>query len=213
MTLIATATEASIRVTRAITAIATITSAGTAWSPRRHAASVCRDRLRGSWWRSRRRIPAVVRLLRRHSSSRISAENTLVRDSRYVRQFPLSALLSAVARAQGEVVRVMLIVCGLPPLTDNLALAKSYSERMFQAEVLGALTPPEDINAFVHPILESHRALDPGLGELVRADTEGFAFHIQFFGAVLWDALLPHEPITCKRFHQLRPEIVDAVDH
>lgn len=155
----------------------------------------------------------MVRLLRRHSSSRISAENTLVRDSRYVRQFPLSALLSAVARAQGEVVRVMLIVCGLPPLTDNLALAKSYSERMFQAEVLGALTPPEDMNAFVHPILESHRALDPGLGELVRADTEGFAFHIQFFGAVLWDALLPHEPITCKRFHQLRPEIVDALNH
>src|SRR5262249_5589236 len=88
-----------------------------------------------------------------------------------------------------------------------------YSERMFQAEVLGALTPPEDINAFVQPILESHRALDPGLGELVRADTKGFAFHIQFFGAVLWDALFPHEPITCKRFHQLRPEIVDALDH
>lgn len=139
-------------------------------------------------------------------------EAHLVRDSRHARQFPLSALLSAVARAQREGVPVMLIVCGLPPLTDNLALAKSYSERMFQAEVLGALTPPEDVNAFVHPILESHRSLDPGLGALVRADTKGFAFHVQFFGAALWDALSPHEPITCERFQQLRPAILEALD-
>jgi len=140
-------------------------------------------------------------------------EAHLVRDSRHERQYPLSGLLSAVARAQREGVCVMLIVCGLPPLTDNLALAKSYSERMFQAEVLDALTPPEDINAFVRPLAESHRPVEAGLGELVRADTKGFPFHIQAFGALLWDSLPVEEAITCDRFLGLRPAILEALDH
>lgn len=140
-------------------------------------------------------------------------EAHLVRDSRNEHQYPLSALLSAVARAQREGVSVMLIVCGLPPLTDNLALAKSYSERMFQAEVLDALTPPEDLFAFIRPLTECHRAFEPGLGELVRADTNGFPFHIQFFGALIWDSLPVEEPMTCTHFLSLRPAILDALDH
>ena len=140
-------------------------------------------------------------------------EAHVLRDSRFERRFPLSGLLSAVARAQLEQVPVMLVVCGLPPLTDNLALAKSYSERMFQAEVLNALTPPEDVNAFIQPLVASRRPFEPDLGELVRADTKGFPFHLQFFGALLWDSLPASEPISCAHFHALRPAIVEALDH
>ncbi len=140
-------------------------------------------------------------------------EAHVLRDSRFERRFPLSGLLSAVARAQLQRVPVMLVVCGLPPLTDNLALAKSYSERMFQAEVLDALTPPEDINALIRPLVASQRAFEPELGELVRADTKGFPFHVQFFGALLWDSLPLSEPITCAHFNALRPAILEALDH
>ena len=107
-------------------------------------------------------------------------EAHLLRDSANQRQYPLSALLAAVARAQREPIPIMLVVCGLPPLTDNLALAKSYSERMFQAEVLDALRPPEDQHAFERPLSESHRDFDPELIEAVRGDARGYPFHIQF---------------------------------
>jgi len=107
-------------------------------------------------------------------------EAHLLRDSANQRQYPLSALLAAVARAQREPIPVMLVVCGLPALTDNLALAKSYSERMFQAEVLDALRPPEDQHAFERPLSESHRDFEPELIEAVRGDARGYPFHIQF---------------------------------
>src|SRR5581483_8008444 len=71
-----------------------------------------------------------------------------VQDSTRLGHHPLSALLSAVARAQRQGIAVMLVVGGLPPLTENLARAKSYSERMFQAEELNPLQPPEDRLAF-----------------------------------------------------------------
>jgi hypothetical protein len=140
-------------------------------------------------------------------------EAHLLRDSANQKQFPLSALLAAVARAQRESIPVMLVVCGLPPLTDNLALAKSYSERMFQAEVLDALRPPEDQHAFERPLSESHRDFEPELIEAVRGDARGYPFHIQFFGALLWDSVPLSEPITKEHFRSLRPAILEALDH
>jgi hypothetical protein len=140
-------------------------------------------------------------------------EAHLLRDSANQKQYPLSALLAAVARAQRESIPVMLVVCGLPPLTDNLALAKSYSERMFQAEVLDALRPPEDQHAFERPLSESHRDFEPELIEAVRGDARGYPFHIQFFGALLWDSVPVSEPITKEHFQSLRPAILEALDH
>src|SRR5260370_17144906 len=88
----------------------------------------------------------------------------------------------------------MLVVCGLPTLTDNLARAKSYSERMFQAELLDALRPPEDVLAFTRPFESAGRGVDTGVIESVRRDTGGYPFHIQFFGALPWDPRPPSPP-------------------
>jgi hypothetical protein len=52
-------------------------------------------------------------------------EAHVVRDATRTRQFPLSSLLSTIARAQLESMPLMLIVCGLPTLTENLASAGS----------------------------------------------------------------------------------------
>jgi hypothetical protein len=67
------------------------------------------------------------------------------------RDYPLGLFLASVAHAQREGLPVMLVACGLPTLTDNLARAKSYSERMFQAERLDALHPREATLAFARP--------------------------------------------------------------
>jgi len=139
-------------------------------------------------------------------------EAQVLSDTPRRRQFPLGIFLASVARAQRLGLAVMLVVCGLPTLTDNLARAKSYSERMFQAELLDALRPPEDVLAFTRPIQAAGRSVDTGVVESVRRDTGGYPFHIQFFGALLWEACSPSATITNSDFERHRPTILRALD-
>jgi AAA ATPase domain len=139
-------------------------------------------------------------------------EAHVLADSPRRRQFPLGIFLASVARAQRSGLAVMLVMSGLPTLTDNLARARSYSERMFQAEVLDALRPPEDVLAFVRPLESSGRAVDAVVVESVRRDTGGYPFHIQFFGALLWEACSSSACITDADFVRHRPTILRALD-
>jgi len=54
---------------------------------------------------------------------------------------------------------MMLMLCGLPPVVDNLSRSKSYSERMFATLELGNLRPPEDRAALVDPCCEAGPAI------------------------------------------------------
>jgi hypothetical protein len=139
-------------------------------------------------------------------------EAHLLRDSGNHRQFPLGLFLAAFARAQREGLPVMLVLCGLPTLTDNLARAKSYSERMFQAEELDQLRPPEDLLAFTKPLELSGRKFDAQMARAVLQVTGAYAFHIQFVGALLWDAVEWPLRITKADFDQHRPTILEALD-
>jgi AAA ATPase domain len=139
-------------------------------------------------------------------------EAHLLRDSGNHRQFPLGLFLAAFARAQREGLPVMLVLCGLPTLTDNLTRAKSYSERMFQAEELGQLRPPEDLLAFTRPLELSGRKFDAQMARAVLQVTGAYAFHIQFVGALLWDAVEWPFKITKADFDQHRPTILEALD-
>lgn len=139
-------------------------------------------------------------------------EAQVLSDTPRRRQFPLGIFLASVARAQRSGLPAMLVVSGLPTLTDNLARAKSYSERMFQAEQLDALNPPEDVLAFTRPFQSSGRLVDAGVVESVRRDTGGYPFHIQFFGALLWEASLPGGSVTDEDFTRHRPTILRALD-
>jgi hypothetical protein len=140
-------------------------------------------------------------------------EAHLLRDTSSNRQFPLGLFLAALAQAQRQGLSAMLIVCGLPTLTDNLARAKSYSERMFQAEELTALSPPEDLLAFTRPLELAGRRYEPGLAAKVREETGGYPFAIQFFGALLWDAVEWPAGITLANLAQHRSAIVDGLDN
>src|SRR6266566_331017 len=139
-------------------------------------------------------------------------EAHVLTDTPRSRQFPLGIFLASLGRAQRSGLAVMLVVSGLPTLTDNLARAKSYSERMFQAELLDALRPPEDALAFVRPFESSGRAVDAVVVESVRRDTGGYPFHIQFFGALLWEACASSPCITNADFVRHRPTILRALD-
>jgi AAA ATPase domain len=112
-------------------------------------------------------------------------------------QFPLGALLSAIVAVQDQdepPLPVMLVLCGLPPLTANIHAARSNAERLFRAETIENLplqaAPPATLSAAAQALVEppSEITYDEGVAERVAHDVDGYPYFIQWFGEALWDA-------------------------
>ena len=123
----------------------------------------------------------------------------------------LSALLSATSAVQQHSLPLMLMLCGLPPVVDNLSRSKSYSERMFSTQELGNLRPPEDRAAFVDPAVRLGRRYADEVVDGVMTDSGGYPFFIQVYGDALWTG--SHgETITMADLRRLRPRILATLD-
>jgi hypothetical protein len=123
----------------------------------------------------------------------------------------LSALLSATSAVQQRSLPLMLMLCGLPPVVDNLSRSKSYSERMFATLELSNLRPPEDRAALVDPAVRLDRRYADDVIEAVIQDTGGYPFFIQVYGDALW-AGSAGATITMADFKRLRPRILATLD-
>lgn len=138
-------------------------------------------------------------------------------------QYPLGALLSAMVTAQDdddEPSPVMLVLCGLNPLTANIHAARSNAERLFRAGVVGNLSlSPESpgalspaAQALVRPATTVSYA--DGVAERVATDVSGYPYFIQWFGEALWDAaeLAGASVITGELYDRERPAIQRDLD-
>ncbi|MGH2461699.1 MAG: AAA family ATPase [Chloroflexota bacterium] len=123
----------------------------------------------------------------------------------------LSALLAAVAAVQQRGVPVMLVLCGLPAVLENLSRSKSYTERMFVVEELGNLRPPEDRKAFVDPAERLGRRYEQQVIEGVLGETAGYPYFLQLYGDALWKGS-PGPVITGDDLQRLRPAILAGLD-
>ncbi len=123
----------------------------------------------------------------------------------------LSALLSATSAIQQHSLPLMLMLCGLPPVVDNLSRSKSYSERMFLTQELGNLRPPEDKAALVDPAVRLGRRYADDVVEAVMQDSGGYPFFIQVYGDALWSGSTG-ETITMADLRRLRPRILATLD-
>jgi hypothetical protein len=128
-------------------------------------------------------------------------------------QLTLSALLSATAAVQREGLPIMLVLCGLPTILENLGQSKSYSERMFTVEQIGHLNPPEDRIALTGPAEARGRRFADDVVDAVMNDTLGYPYFIQLFGDVLWKGSDGKDAIDSDDFDRLRPRILDGLDH
>lgn len=113
-------------------------------------------------------------------------------------QFPLGALLSAFVAAQDEDEKplpVMLVLCGLPPLTANIHHARSNAERLFRAQELDNLPLgaqdselSEAALALVKPAAdEGSITFDPKVADQIAHDVNGYPYFVQWFGEALWE--------------------------
>jgi len=123
----------------------------------------------------------------------------------------LSALLSATSAVQQHALPLMLMLCGLPPVVDNLSRSKSYSERMFATQELGNLRPPEDRAALVDPAVRLGRRFADEVVDAVMDDSGGYPFFIQVYGDALWTGSQA-EMIAMPDFRRLRPRILTTLD-
>jgi hypothetical protein len=139
------------------------------------------------------------------------------------RQFPLGALLSALVAIQDDDEQpspVMLVLCGLPPLTGNIHAARSNAERLFRAEEIGNLSlesqPPAELSAaaqaLVHPATDITYA--GGMAEQIARDVDGYPYFIQWFGEALWDAadLQDATTITSELYKREHSAIQQSLD-
>jgi len=104
-------------------------------------------------------------------------------------EHPVSMLVAAVNTLQEAGVPVALVLCGLPTLRANLQRARTYSERMFSGEEIGALegNPGPARDAFMRPLEGTGVTADEALLARVLDEVEGYPFFIQLWGAELWD--------------------------
>jgi hypothetical protein len=123
----------------------------------------------------------------------------------------LSALLSATSAVQQHGLPLTLMLCGLPPVVDNLSRSKSYSERMFLTQELGNLRPPEDRAALVDPAVRLGRRYADEVVDAAMHDTGGYPFFIQVYGDALWTGSTG-ETIVTTDFKRLRPRILATLD-
>ncbi len=138
-------------------------------------------------------------------------------------QYPLGALLSALAAAQDddeEPLPVMLVLCGLQPLTANIHAARSNAERMFRAGEIGNLPLVPEVpdalsaaaQALVHPA--DTVAYADGVAERIAGDVGGYPYFLQWFGEALWEAaeLDGSNVITHESYERERPAIQVSLD-
>jgi hypothetical protein len=128
-----------------------------------------------------------------------------VHDRSAKRQYPLGAMLSALVAVQDDDDRplpVMLVLCGLPPLTGNIHAARSNAERLFRAEEIGNLSltpqPPEQLSAAAQALVRPAEDIlyGPGVADRIARDVDGYPYFVQWFGEALWDAADLHDAAT-----------------
>jgi hypothetical protein len=110
-------------------------------------------------------------------------------------------------------VPLLLVLCGLPNILENLADSKSYSERMFTVEHIGHLRTPEDRKALVGPADKHGRSYTTEAADAVLEDTQGYPYFIQLYGDAMWTGTSPDVRWMDKDdFDRLRPGILDDLD-
>jgi AAA ATPase domain len=138
-------------------------------------------------------------------------------------QYPLGALLSAMVAVQDEdeePLPVMLVLCGLQPLTANIHAARSNAERLFRAGEVGNLPltpePPDTLSAAAQALVRPADTITyaDDLAERVAGDVSGYPYFLQWFGEALWDAadLDSLDLITHELYERERPAIQRNLD-
>jgi hypothetical protein len=111
----------------------------------------------------------------------------LIDEVQYLSEADLSALIVALHAMSQEGLPVLLTGAGLPQIARLAGEAKSYAERLFLYQTVGALDPASAMQAIQKPILEEDASIEPEALQSIVDRTRGYPFFLQEWASVVWD--------------------------
>lgn len=136
-------------------------------------------------------IQAVGETAQEHDTALI----IFVDELQYVPEPQLAALITALHRANQRRLPVTLVGAGLPQLLGQMGRAKSYAERLFRFEPIGALEREAAFAAVRDPIVDEEESIDEAALEAIFEATQGYPYFLQEWGKQCWD-MAERSPIT-----------------
>lgn len=113
----------------------------------------------------------------------------------YLQEEELAALITAIHRVNQKSLPLGLFGAGLPQLLAKAGNAKSYSERLFQFEEVGALSEKQAKQAIRDPLEALGVEIRPEALQLIYDKSLGYPYFLQEWGARTWNAA-KKSPIT-----------------
>jgi AAA ATPase domain len=101
----------------------------------------------------------------------------------------LEGLIRALHKTVQRELPLTVVAAGLPNVPRLVGEAKSYAERLFRFQRIGALAPQEAADALTKPAEELGVEFAPQAVDAVITYTEGYPYFVQEYGAVIWDSV------------------------
>jgi hypothetical protein len=108
------------------------------------------------------------------------------------KQFPFSLLLDVFQSIQRKGIPFMLVLVGLPTLSTKLVEARTYSERMFDVQILGKLSKRDSQDAIRKPIVNTKCPFifTDQTVDLIVSVSSGYPYFIQFICKEFFDIFI-----------------------
>lgn len=129
----------------------------------------------------------------------------------YVEEDQLAALITALHRAAQRRLPVVLVGAGLPQLRGQMGRAKSYAERLFEFQEVGALSREDAERAIAKPVRDEGADITQDALNRIVEEAEGFAYFLQEWGKHSWD-VAHASPITLDDVEAAADIAVAALD-
>lgn len=143
------------------------------------------------------------------------AQNTAIilaiDEMQYLKEEELAALITAIHKVNQKSLPLALFGAGLPQLLGKAGNAKSYSERLFQFDEIGALSEAEAKKAISDPLKAKKVAIEgDALGEIF-AKSQGYPYFLQEWGFRTWNSATT-SPITKEDVLAAEPMVIASLD-
>jgi hypothetical protein len=130
----------------------------------------------------------LIRALGEAAAERGTVAVLFIDELQYVAEDQLAALIVALHSANQNQLPVTLVGAGLPQVLGKMGRAKSYAERLFVFEMIGALDFTSAEAALRNPIHAEAASIELAAIAAIYEATEGYAYFLQEWGKQSWDA-------------------------
>lgn len=156
-------------------------------------------------------LTALLEQVGRSAKSANTAVVLFIDELQYIPQNQFAALIAALHRCAQAQLPVTIVGAGLPQLRALAGEAKSYAERLFDFQTIGALTDPEAEIALRKPAADADVEFEADAVQEILDQTRGYPYFLQEWGKCAWD-VAERSPIKRADVQRASVEAVAALD-